>query len=132
PGGATKPLWAGHVDGDGRGVAATTQRVYLVGHYDHEVPNPNDPCLQPVTQPNGQPGISCPNGTPHRHLAAFDAKTGNLDPSFTAQADTNEGPDVATIVAHSLYVGGNFSRVSDTPGANYRPQPGLAVYPAYG
>jgi len=132
--GATKvaPLWVGHVDGDATGVAATADRVYLVGHYDHEVPNPKDPCLKPTMQPNGQMGISCPNGTPHRHLAAFDARTGNVDPSFTAQADTPEGPDVALAGASHLYVGGNFTKVADTPGGPYRPQPGLAVYNAAG
>jgi hypothetical protein len=132
PGGAnTNPLWTGHVDGDATGVVATTQRVYLVGHYDHEVPNPNDPCLQFQPQPNGTTGISCPNGTPHRHLAAFYPNNGNVDPSFTAQADTNKGPNTAALGAHHLYVGGDFNRVSDTPGANYRSQPGFAMYPAH-
>jgi hypothetical protein len=131
PGGAkTAPLWTGHVDGDATGVAATASRVYLVGHYDHEVPNASDPCLKPSPQPNGQMGVSCPNGTPHRHLAAFDASTGNLDPSFTAQANTNEGPDVAVIGASHLYVGGNFTKVAGTPGGTYRSQPGLAVFDA--
>jgi hypothetical protein len=131
PGGGTGPRWTGHVDGDAQDVAATTERVYLVGHYDHEVPRSDDPCLKFSPQPpDGHMGISCPNGEPHRHLAAFEAKTGNVDPAFTAQADTNEGPTVAYIGARNLYVGGNFIRVSDTPGANYRPQPGLAVYPA--
>ena len=37
---------------------------------------------------------------------------------------------MAVIGAGNLYVGGNFLQVSDTPGANYRSQPGLAVYPA--
>ncbi|MCA1846690.1 MAG: hypothetical protein LC792_26550, partial [Actinobacteria bacterium] len=129
PGGKkTAPLWAGHVDGDATAVTATVDRVYLVGHYDHEVPNPKDPCLKPTMQPNGQMGISCPNGTPHRHLAAFDARTGNVDPSFTAQADTPEGPDTALAGASHLYVGGNFTKVADTPGGTYRPQPGLAIY----
>jgi hypothetical protein len=131
PGGsATNPLWTGHVDGDATGVAATTDRVYLVGHYDHEVPNAKDPCLKPAPQPNGQMGVSCPKGTPHRHLAAFDARTGNLDPSFTAQANTPEGPDVVVAGAAHLYVGGNFTKVADTPGGRYRSQPGLAVYDA--
>jgi hypothetical protein len=131
PGGArTTPAWTGRVDGDPTGVAATATRVYLVGHYDHEVPNKNDPCLKPSPQPNGQMGVSCPNGTPHRHLAAFDAHNGNLDPSFTAQANTPEGPDVVLIGAAHLYVGGNFTKVADTPGGRYRPQPGLAVYDA--
>ena len=133
PGGTgTTPQWTGRVDGDATGVAATTDRVYLVGHYDHEVPNPKDPCLTPSPQPNGQMGVSCPNGTPHRHLAAFDAHNGNLDPSFTAQANTPEGPDTILIGAAHLYVGGNFTKVADTPGGSYRPQPGLAVYDATG
>jgi hypothetical protein len=127
----TTPIWSGRVDGDGMAVAATTTRVYLVGHYDHEVPDPNDPCLKLAPQPpDGHMGVSCPNGTPHRHLAAFDAQNGNVDPSFTAQANTNEGPEVAYAGVHYLYVGGNFREVSDTPGANYRAQPGLAIYPA--
>jgi hypothetical protein len=129
-----KPVWTGHVDGDARGVAATTQRVYLVGHYDHQVPNANDPCLTTFTPqpPDGHLGISCPNGTPHRHLAAFDAKTGNVDPTFTAQADTSEGPDVAVVGAHNLYVGGNFLQVRDSPTGKHQPQPGFAMYPANG
>jgi hypothetical protein len=131
PGGKTTPLWTGQVDGDAMAVAATTTRVYLVGHYDHQVPDKNDPCLKLSPQPpDGHMGVSCPNGTPHRHLAAFEAQTGNVDPSFTAQANTNEGPEVAYAGVRYLYVGGNFREVSDTPQANYRNQPGLAVYPA--
>ena len=106
--------------------------MYLVGHYDHEVPNPNDPCLKLRPQPNGQMGVSCPKGTPHRHLAAFEATTGNVDPSFTAQANTPEGPDVAYVGTSHLYVGGNFTKVSDTPGAHFRAQPGIAIYNAIG
>ncbi|MCA1846339.1 MAG: hypothetical protein LC792_24710, partial [Actinobacteria bacterium] len=131
PGGTkTTPLWTGHVDGDATGVAATASRVYVVGHYDHEVPNASDPCLTPTPQANGQMGVSCPNGTPHRHLAAFDASTGNVDPTFTAQANSPEGPDVAVVGAAHLYVGGNFTKVAATPGGTYRSQPGLAVYDA--
>ena len=139
PGGQTGVLWRGNVDGDGTGVAATATRVYLVGHYDHEVPDPTDPCL--TTFVNG--GITCPNGTPHRHLAAFDPRgeivngknTGNAitDPSFTAQADTAEGPDAVLIGAHQMYVGGNFSQVASTPvatGGQRVNQPGFAMYPA--
>jgi hypothetical protein len=128
---AGSPVWVGHVDGDATGVAATAQRVYLVGHYDHEVPDAGDPCLKLQPQPGGQMGVSCPAGLPHRHLAAFDL-SGNVDPAFTAQADTPEGPNDVYVGAHHLYVGGNFTKVSDTPQANYRPQPGLAVYPAIG
>jgi len=132
PGGKkTTPVWTGHVDGDAMSVAATATRVYLVGHYDHEVADANDPCLKLSPQPpDGHMGVSCPNGTAHRHLAAFDATTGDLDPTFTAQANTNEGPEVAYAGVHYLYVGGNFREVSDTPQANYRAQPGLAIYPA--
>jgi hypothetical protein len=133
PGGKTTPLWTGQVDGDGMGVAATAERVYLVGHYDHQVPDKDDPCLKLSPQPpDGHMGVSCPNGAPHRHLAAFDARSGNVDPSFTAQANTNEGPEVVYAGVHHLYVGGNFAEVSDTPQANYRNQPGLAIYPAAG
>jgi hypothetical protein len=141
PGGQTKPLWVGNVDGDAVSVASTTTKVYLVGHYDHEVPDPKDPCLQ-IDPTTG--GVSCPHGTPHRHLAAFDPlgqrdakgiSTGKAvtDPNFTAQADTAEGPNVVIIGAHQMYVGGNFSKVYDCPAANGCPaakQPGFAVYPA--
>ena len=138
PGGQAVPLWRGNVDGDATGVAATPTRVYLVGHYDHEVPDPNDPCLR--TFVNG--GITCPGGTPHRHLAAFDphgqpvaGKTGTAitDPNFTAQADTAEGPDVVFIGANQMYVGGNFSYIYPCPAANgcpRTPQPGFAMYPS--
>jgi hypothetical protein len=130
PGGKTTALWTGQVDGDAMAVAATTDRVYLVGHYDHQVPDKNDPCLKLSPQPpDGHMGVSCPNAAPHRHLAAFDAHNGDADPSFTAQANTNEGPEVAFAGVHYLYVGGNFREVSDTPQANYRNQPGLAIYP---
>jgi hypothetical protein len=140
---ATQPQWTGRTDGDATGVAATTERVYLVGHYDHYVPNPQDPCLQLSLQPNGNMGISCPAGSPNRHLAAFYARGGTdangkptgiaqVDPTFTAQADTPEGPSTALIGAHYLYIAGNFQLVSDTPGANFRRQPGFAEFPAIG
>ncbi|HKN90786.1 MAG TPA: hypothetical protein VJ622_10930, partial [Acidimicrobiia bacterium] len=139
----TSPQWTGRTDGDATGVVATTERVYLVGHYDHYVPDPNDPCLKLTPQPNGQMGISCPAGSPNRHLAAFYARGGTdangkpnglaqVDPTFTAQADTPEGPSTALIGAHYLYIGGNFQLVSDTPGANFRRQPGFAEFPAIG
>jgi hypothetical protein len=136
--------WKGNVDGDAVSVAATTTKVYLVGHYDHEVPDPNDPCLKVGPLPGGGTGVSCPHGTPHRHLAAFDPQgeldskginTGKAvtDPNFTAQADTPEGPDFVVIGAHQMYVGGNFSKVYACPAANGCPgpkQPGFAIYPA--
>ena len=45
--GGTKetPLWRGGTDGDAMGVAVTHDRVYLVGHFDHAVIDPNDDCL---------------------------------------------------------------------------------------
>jgi hypothetical protein len=123
PGGSTKPLWTGRVDGDATDVAATTERVYLVGHYDHEVPNKDDPCLKHAP-------VSCPNGTPHRKLAAFDAHTGHLDTGFNAQANTPQGPYVALVGAHHLYVGGDFTQVG-LPNA-MTDQPGFAQFNAAG
>ena len=143
PGQKTTVLWRGNVDGDAMSVAATGDRVYLVGHYDHTVPDPNDPCLEVRDLGNGHFGVSCPDGTPHRHLAAFDVRgevvngknTGKavMDPSFTAQADTSEGPYVVRIGANQMYVGGNFSKVASTPtndGGMRVKQPGFAIYPA--
>jgi len=123
--------------------STATTRVYLVGHYDHYVPDPQDPCLQLTLQPNGQMGINCPAGSPNRHLAAFYAQGGvdangkptgiaQVDPTFTAQSDTPEGPSTALIGAHYLYIAGNFQLTSDTPGANFRRQPGFAEFPAIG
>ncbi|HVW30964.1 MAG TPA: hypothetical protein VHL53_00370, partial [Acidimicrobiia bacterium] len=141
PGGQTKPLWTGNMDGDADDVAATTNAVYAVGHYDHVVINPDDPCLK-IDPSTG--GVSCPAGLPHRHLVAFDPR-GELDsngkntgksiiiPGFTAQADTSEGPNTAFIGASKLYVGGNFSKVYDCPAANGCPftkQGGFAMYAA--
>ena len=72
PGGKkTTPLWTGHVDGDATGVAATTTRVYLVGHYDHEVPDGNDPCLKLSPQP--------PDGHRPRHVYLREASALRAD-----------------------------------------------------
>ena len=142
PGGKTTQLWRGNMDGDVMAVAATRDRVYVVGHYDHTVPDPNDPCLDIRDLGDGRYGVSCPDGTPSRHLAAFHASgeivngknTGKslIDTSFTAQADTSEGPYVVVLGANRMYVGGNFSKVASTPvatGGQRVKQPGLAVYP---
>ena len=51
PGKKATPVWTGQVDGDAMGVAATATRVYLVGHYDHQVPDKDDPCLKLSPQP---------------------------------------------------------------------------------
>jgi hypothetical protein len=153
PGGKSKTyLWRGNVDGDMMAVAATNEWVYVVGHFDYEVNNPDAKCLN-VPQPSG--GYSCkpdPNAPPqpadltpkpHRHLVSFDArgerdasgkvtKRSSVDPFFTAQADTSEGPYTVHIGANRMYVGGNFYNVASTPtstGGERIKQPGLAVYP---
>ena len=119
-GGPTRPKWVGRVDGDGTDVVSTPQRVYLVGHYDHEVPNAADPCLHVVP-------VTCSDGTPHRKLAAFDPVTGHADPTFTAQGNTPQGPYVALVGRNHLYVGGDFTEVG--PVGALRPQPGFASFP---
>jgi hypothetical protein len=134
--GSPTPLWTNNVDGDATGIVATATTAYLVGHFNHAGIKPTDPCL--VFTPTHN--VNCPNGTHNNHLVAFDAKTGFLDTTFTAQADTNKGPDDASMGAHRLYVGGDFNGVADSvTGActnhaivyckSYRAQPGLAVYP---
>ena len=120
PGKRTSPVWVARVDGDATDVVATTERVYLVGHYDHGVPDKTDPCLKTVP-------VSCPLGTPHRKLIAYDARTGATDPTFTAQANTDTGPFVALVGSDHLYVGGDFTRVG--PHGRLRPQGGFAAFP---
>lgn len=143
PGGKTTRLWRGSMDGDAMAVASTRDRVYVVGHYDHTVPDPSDPCLDVRDLGDGHFGVSCPDGTPSRHLAAFYAggeivdgkNTGKsrIDTEFTAQADTSEGPYAVVVGANNLYVGGNFFRIAASPtdaGGERVKQPGFAVYPA--
>ena len=112
-------MWVGRTDGDATDVAATTERVYGVGHWDHGVPDRDDPCLKHVP-------VSCPLGTPHRKLIAYDARTGDTDASFTAQANTETGPYVALVGAHHLFVGGDFTEVG--PAGELRPQGGFAAF----
>ena len=136
------PLWRGGVDGDAMAVAVTHDRVYLVGHFDHAVVDPNDPCLKYRPLPGGGSGVLCDQETPRRHLVAFDVRgevvngknTGKaiLDPSFTAQANTSEGPYAIHLGAHRMYVGGNFTEVASTPvgnGGQSVKQAGFAAYP---
>ena len=113
------PVWVGRTDGDATDVAATTERVYGVGHWDHGVPDRDDPCLKHVP-------VSCPLGTPHRKLIAYDARTGDTDAGFTAQANTDTGPYVALVGAHHLFVGGDFTEVG--PAGELRPQGGFAAF----
>ena len=95
----------------------------------------------------GRPmGVHCDAETPSRHLAAFDVRgeivngknTGKavIDTKFTAQADTSEGPYEVYLGANRMYVGGNFTEISNflTPGLrdpirSATSQPGFAVYP---
>ena len=140
------PLWRGGTDGDAMAVAVTHDRVYLVGHFDHAVIDPNDDCLTYRDLDPG-PGVSmgvlCSAETPRRHLVAFDVRgevdgagknTGKaiLDPTFTAQANTSEGPYTIHLGANRMYVGGNFTEVASTPvgsGGAAVKQAGFAAYP---
>jgi hypothetical protein len=119
PSRGVSPVWIGRTDGDATDVVATTERVYGVGHWDHGVPDKDDPCLKHAP-------VSCPAGTPHRKLIAYDARTGGTDADFTAQANTDTGPYVALIGAHHLYVGGDFTEVG--PVRELRPQGGFAAF----
>jgi hypothetical protein len=125
PGGTEKPVWIGRVDGDVLAVTATDKRVYVGGHFDAEVPNHNDPCLQKI------PTICIKSGTHHRHLVAFDLR-GKSDPKWTAQADTAEGPTVMLAGPKALYVGGTFKNIlpkSRLDGGKGIPHPGFAMFP---
>jgi hypothetical protein len=142
PGGKTTQLWRGNMDGDVIAVAATRDRVYAVGHYDHTLPDPSDPCLEVRDLGDGRYGVCCPDGTPSRNLAAFYAAgeivngknsgKARIDADFTAQADTSEGPYAVVIGANQMYVGGNFSNVASTPvstGGMREKQPCFASIP---
>jgi hypothetical protein len=119
PGGSSTPRWIHKVDGDGTDVVATTQRVYFVGHYDY-VLGKNTTCG----------GTSCTGGNagdePNHHIAAFDPRNGAHDRSFTAQFNTPQGPQVALVGAHHLYVGGDFTE------ADFTAHPGFAQFAALG
>ena len=147
PGGSKDtPLWRGNMDGDAMSVAVTQDRVYVVGHFDHTVPDPNDPCLD-IRDLDPDPnvyreGVSCPNGSTSRHLAAFDVRgdivngknngKSLIDPDFKAQANTSEGPYAVALGANRMYVGGNFTEVANLPVSSCScevKQPGIAVYP---
>jgi hypothetical protein len=114
-----KALWEHRTDGDSTDVAATTERVYLVGHYDW-VLGDNTVCH----------GSSCTGGAagdvPNRHISVFEPKGGAHDIGFTAQLNTPQGPYAALIGAHSLYVVGDFTE------CNQAPQPGFVQFPATG
>ena len=100
-------------------MVATTERVFLVGHYDYVLGN-NTVC-------HAGAGV-CSGGkrgdVPNRHISVFEPSGGAQDIGFTAQLNTPQGPYVALVGAHSLYVGGDFTE------ANGRPQPGFVQFPA--
>lgn len=104
-----KPLWAAGVDGDAIGVAATNSTVFLIGHYDFIIKK-NSTCTQ-----------YCPNGTERRHLTAFDAATGLVDP-WNPAADTPTGPYSVAVSDDHVFVGGEFNTI------NGAPQPGFAQF----
>jgi hypothetical protein len=104
-----RPIWKAKVDGDAMGVAASTNTVFLAGHFDFVV-NKDSSCYQ-----------FCPEGLERRHLAAFDALTGVADP-WNPVADTHTGPYVAAAGARHVYAGGEFNRI------NGQPQPGFAQF----
>jgi hypothetical protein len=105
----TRPLWKAAVDGDAMGVAASNTTVFLAGHYDFIIPKKST-CYQ-----------YCPEGTERRHLAAFEADTGMLDP-WNPKADTSTGPYTAAVDGDHVFVGGEFNRI------NGGAQPGYAQF----
>jgi hypothetical protein len=128
-----------HVDGDALGVAVTDRRIYLGGHFDVAEPDPDAKCLHTVPSKCMPPYSD--TRTPNRHLVAYD-HNGNIDPTFTPQADTAEGPTTMIVGPHALYLGGNFRTILDVhPSAHCWPctqkrsvvstfHPGLALFPA--
>jgi hypothetical protein len=112
PGAKKDVAWIVKTDGDNMDVVATATKVYLLGHYDFIV-DAKSSCYQ-----------QCPRGNPRRHLSAFDAATGKIDPDWHPVANTNTGPYTAVIGSHNLWIGGEFTSV------NRQPQPGVVQFPA--
>jgi hypothetical protein len=116
---SASPLWTHRTDGDATDVAATTERVILVGHYDY-VLGDNTFCH----------GNSCTGGkdgdVPNRHISVFEPHGGAQDTGFTAQLNTPQGPYAALVGANSLYIAGDFTECNDMP------QPGFVQFPAVG
>lgn len=104
-----RPLWKAAVDGDAMGVAASNSTVFLIGHFDYIVPKKSS-CYQ-----------YCPEGTSRRHLSAFDAATGALDP-WNPVADTPTGPYSVAVGDDHVFVGGEFNKINGTA------QPGFAQF----
>jgi len=139
-----------HVDGDALGVAVTDKRIYLGGHFDVAMPDPDDPCIHnspsicipPLSGKN--PNIASDDtARPHKHLVAFNYD-GSIDETWTPQANTPEGPTTLLAGPNALYLGGNFTRLQlEHVGAQCWPceqkdwrgkelifHPGFAIFPA--
>ena len=121
-----------YVDGDALTVAVTEKRIYFGGHFDVEVEDPNEECLKhiPVKCFPGAP-YEAKSATLHRHLAAFHPD-GDIDNTWTAQADTAEGPTVLLAGPDGLYLGGNFFHTLDDHALNGGKKtwhPGFALFP---
>jgi hypothetical protein len=163
-----KPEWPGiteheqldrriaHVDGDALGVAISDNRVYLGGHFDANQDDPDDPCLHKTPSQcfppfSGKSDDSPDDDTsgPHKHLVAYvindpNIKDGTTDDSWTAWANTPEGPTTLLAGPNALYLGGNFTNLMDRhPGEACWPcaegkwggrelifHPGFAMFPA--
>jgi hypothetical protein len=108
PAGKAAPVWHRHFDGDATAVVASAGTVYVGGHYDY------------VCERCGTTGGAGDDF--RRHMAAFDAATGALDP-WAPVANTKTGPYCAALGGSHLYIGGEFTRINDLP------QPGLAQFP---
>jgi outer membrane protein assembly factor BamB len=100
--GATR--WATYANGDGQAVAVADGRVYVGGHFTSI----------------GSPRV------PRFILAALDARTGAVDPSFTPTFVTSY-PGIWALAASPtrLYAGGYFTAAGPTPPKRY---PYFAMY----
>ena len=107
-----------HVDGDALGVAITDNRIYLGGHYDVNGAGPRRPlppqrprrCASRRSRAKNPNIASDDTARPHKHLVAFHYD-GNIDPTWTPQANTPEGPTTLLAGPNALYLGGNFTRL---------------------
>jgi hypothetical protein len=87
-------------------VAASNTTVFLVGHYDFIIPKKSS-CYQ-----------YCPEGTERRHLTAFDANTGMVDP-WNPAADTPTGPYSVAVGNDHVFVGGEFTTINGAAHPGY-------------
>ena len=81
------------------------------------------------SRPTATWGSAAPTGTPTATWPPSTPRPATVDPTFTAQADTNEGPERRLHRRPPPLRGRQLPQGRDTPGAPYRPQPGLAIYP---